>query len=77
VSRRDLPFSTSSFRFGGLGEVTDGGGMSNRPRDAMVALEREAAMLQNRHGKQIVLGLPWERLAARLRGARTGRTCRE
>jgi hypothetical protein len=33
-------------------------GPFRRPRDAMVALEREAAMLQNRHGKQIVLGLP-------------------
>jgi hypothetical protein len=53
VSRRDLPFSTSSFRFGGLGEVTNSGGRSNRPRDAMVALEREAAMPKNRHGARV------------------------
>jgi hypothetical protein len=58
VSRRDLPFSTSSFRFGVLGEDTGGAGTSNRPRDTMVALGREATVLQNRHGKQIVLGLP-------------------
>jgi hypothetical protein len=31
-------------------------GPFKRPRNAMVALEREATMLQNRHGKTILLG---------------------
>ncbi len=31
-------------------------GPFRRPRDAMVALEREATVLQNRHGKDLLIG---------------------